>query len=259
MRRLYKIEVAAIDGSDGLVNFEGSLSRMVGENRPGRTFWSVVQTEDEPLGDPLAVTRQQDPRSKAIEDQIDKMTKGAEATHRLSMGGRIAIAGQGGRHEVYSCILKADRRDVPEDGTHEVFNIEAHHDSHTGQIVVTVNGPWLDSADRYWVPMAKSTELRRIVTPDWVHRTVSPDDPKAVASGGGGHGGAEFRFKIDKETADRFKAAGLTVISWDSSDDQFVVVTKNCWYQGVIPPKHRHLFKVNAEMVKGFNPGRYDI
>ena len=146
------------------------------------------------------------------------------------------------------CVLKADKRDE-DDGTSNVFHITMYDGT------ICVDGPFTDSKDEYWLAQVGRSDA--IITPDWVHRTVRRDTRDSDFAG---HGGAEFRFEfLVPGDHGAFTRQGLKVLLSGEEDNDLdgpVLVTRNCWYQGKIPPKHRHLFKVNAEMVVGFNPTR---
>jgi hypothetical protein len=184
-----------------------------------------------------------------ILDKIDKI--GRDGVHVFSGRGTAMTDPNG---TVY-CIAKFyNSADL---NTQDVFVISVHqypsYHKFRGQLHLEVKGPYEDSSDDYWIACAEHDKNRRaIITEDWTHRTVSKDVRDRDLAG---HGGAEFRFKVNQETAERFEAAGLKVDS-ERADGTRILTTRNVWYQGVIPPKHRHLFKVNAEMVQGFNPGR---
>jgi hypothetical protein len=256
----HEIEVAVKDGDPN--HFGGVLKLLADNNIPARSGWTVLsQKVEEVENEEIPWTHRPskwvgDERWKLILDKVAEMCDGPNAEYRMSSRG-APMESEGREPWVY-CILKADRRDTPDDGTHEVFKIGAGRTRINSELVLEVEGPWLDSADWYWIPMVEQCKGRRIVTEDWVHRTVHKDDPEAVRRGAGGHGGAEFRFLIDPSDLTKFTSQGIQATKGPENSGKDMIITHNCWYQGVIPPKHRHLFKVNAEMVTGFDPTRMD-
>lgn len=258
----YKVEIEIAvqdnDTTDAIGDFRTQLEELTGQNIPGRSGWAVTKKpEYERVYDVFDLDRPKDPRWQAILDKVDEIVH--DGIYVASMRGAMMSSKPSGSHKgsLY-CEAHFGFRDPERDAIGEdVYLIEAtEHYQRKGQIEVRLHGPWTDSHDEYWTGMVGNPNA--IITPDWTHRTVAKDDPKAVAAGGGGHGGAEFRFELSAEDGERFHKVGLTVIDHDTDDNtKKVLVTHNCGYQGVIPPKHRHLFKVNAEMVQGFNPGRY--
>jgi hypothetical protein len=198
-----------------------------------------------------------DPRWDAILEKVDEMVASGKP---LVQRGQAMVSGRSGAHlgSVHCKVVLYDDRSCT---TKSLYLLEAR-ESHNA-IGVKVDGPYEDADDEYWIAMAKRDGAagNAIITEDWVHRTASKDDPKAVAAGGGGHGGAEFRFMLlDAHDFNRLRQLGLDVEYQSIKGDHdfehsgYMLTTHNCWYQGMIPQKHRHLFKVNAKMVKGFNP-----
>jgi len=261
-RRKYTIEIAVQDAAEeqGFRNFEAGLSSLTSKNVPASSGWTILKCEDEKVYDTFDLNAPKDPCWEAILDKIKTLEAGG---YRLaSRSASYQMPRSGAKQRGLFCVYKGRRINRPDDGTVDVFHIEAYIDRDKN-VKVDVDGPFTDSYDEYWLTLADSARMSHIVTTDWVHRTISKDNPEAVAAGGGGHGGTEFRFVIDEETAERFRKQEFRVEELDAvePDDgrRWIVVTRNCWFQGVIPPKHRHLFKVNAEMIKGFTPARNDI
>jgi hypothetical protein len=129
-----------------------------------------------------------------------------------------------------------------------VFIVEAYY-NHNKSLVTKLDGPYEDSHDEYWIGMRRGDNDRPyIVTHDWVHETISKDSPNPGQ--GDGFGGREFKLELlNKETAERFKKAGLKVEFTPNDEDPSgaILTTRNRWHQGVIPPKHRHLWTPNAK------------
>jgi hypothetical protein len=194
--------------------------------------------------------------TKAVLDKVAEIDQ--DGIHKMSSRGAILEG-----HNSKVCISKFYRD--PEYSETDVFVISAYR-NRSGEIIVRVEGPYDDTNDEYWLSMAEYDKDRKnvaIITPDWVHRTVSKGELNYEFAG---HGGSEFRFKILGSNADTkallYRGQGLTVeIEQDPMKLgelhrwEYILVTRNCWYQGKIPKKHRHLFAINAEMVKGSDPG----
>lgn len=255
----YKVEfeVAVKDGDEeGVRSFTSQLQRFVDQNVPANSGWTKTVDPKLERVYGLFEDRPKDPRWEAILEWIEKR----RATNPLATRSVCMESGKSGGHlGSLSCLVKLyDDRTCT---TKSAYLVSATVNTvkflgPLGSIVINVDGPFEDASDEYWQEAAKNWSDRAIITEDWVHRTVQKDDPKAVASGGGGHGGAEFQFVItDDAYAARLKAAGLKIKDYNhDGEDWYLLTTRNCWHQGTIPAKHRHLFKVNAKMVQGFNP-----
>jgi hypothetical protein len=261
----YKVEFeVAVPDDDQfkLDNFKSKIDRFLGDNVPGRSGWAATNA---PLYTKQATFRDfieegqrdsADPRWQAILAWIDNMS----LTKRNAGRGVAMYTKQSGAHKG-SIFCKTSFYTDANMSTREVYLVEAYERTYgidKGNITIQIHGPYEDSGDEYWIQLAEGDKQRgnAIITEDWTHRTVSKDDPEMVRLGGGGHGGAEFRFEIDKATVERLPK-GLNVVEVSTPgqlEPKYLLVTHNCWYQGVIPRKHRHLFGINAEMVTGFNP-----
>jgi hypothetical protein len=261
-----ELEIAIRDGEEQ--HGQESFTKHVGMSIPAKDDFSITQkptfTEVEPDSWVLRASKwKDDERWMAIIRKVREMCEQPGSPHRMRMRGSAwESEPSGARKPWVHCKLEVTKRDAPDDGTYEMFILSAgpssfHRDN--GKIQVDVDGPYIGYSKDYWEKQIGNP--RAIITPDWVHRTVHKDDPEAVRHGGGGHGGAEFRFKIESlEMVQRMTMNGIKVEPYNApgeGEQQFwVVVTHNCWYQGVIPPQMREHFKINAEMVTGFNPGR---
>jgi len=261
-RHRIEFEIAVKDSDrDALDRIAQGIDRLVHSNVPAQSGWALTRAPAMHEVSPVPQTHPKpkwtgDKRWEAIQAKIAEMIKSGKP---LSMRGTAMESAESGaaKPRVYCHVKLYDDKTCT---TKSLYIIRAYENTvkfrgELGAIIVEVDGPYEDAADEYWIEQSKNRE-DAIVTEDWVHRRVHKDDPKAVAAGGGGHGGAKFRFVImSDEQAERFEAQGLKVEDYNhDGEDWYLLTTHNCWYQGVIPRKHRHLFEVNAKMVSGFDP-----
>jgi hypothetical protein len=264
-----ELEVAMKDGDlQSLEGFKTQLNRFAGDNVPAHSGWAstrqpIITEIDQSLDDAIAPWRRPvDPRWKALLDKIDEMVKSGKP---LATRSSSRESGRSGAHKgsLHCDVTLYDDRSCE---TKSLYLLEASEADGRdrrypkGTITVRVQGPYEDASDEYWIGMANRDKVDgdAIITEDWVHRTVSKDN-RDYDRDLAGHGGAEFRFEfLVPGDHVQFKNKGLRVLLADEEDNNLdgpVLVTRNCWYQGKIPAKHRHLFRINAKMVKGFNPG----
>jgi hypothetical protein len=123
-----------------------------------------------------------------------------------------------------SAIVKAGH----DDGTRSVYHVGAHLEGPhpRDRITVTVDGPWLDSSDRFWGEQA--SDRRGAVVIGHEHYRICPDLPESRRDCAG-YGGSLHRI--------RMLASGA------------VIVTRNLWHQGTIPPSWRDRLPADAEFV----------
>jgi hypothetical protein len=128
-----------------------------------------------------------------------------------------------------------------------VWIVEAYYNV-KGTIETRIDGPFEDNDDAYWLEVAEHDKTRvALVTPEYQHFVVVSDS----AQPNGGMGGAEYRIVITNDSdAEYMQAANLQIedCSYDG-EDWYLLTTHNLWGQGVIPPKHRHLFQVNCKVL----------
>jgi hypothetical protein len=110
-----------------------------------------------------------------------------------------------------------------------------------GRIHTKLSGPFEDSDDDYWLEQREHDNDRaHLVTQDWYHFLVRPDGEEPV-----GYEGQEFKFRLRSTNLYlNLKDAGLNVER--NVERQYVLTTRNLWSQGIIPPKHRHLWVPNC-------------
>ena len=271
----HKVEfvVATKDGDEeGLRSFSSQLQHFVDDNVPANSGWAKVKdpkievrTEEQELEESLPWTHRKskwadDKRWKAILDKVDEMAKKFPRSMR---GPAMETEGSGAAKPVVYC--KAVFYDDKTCTQKSMYLISAHENTvkfrgPLGAIIVEVDGPYEDAADDYWQARAEFDKTRAaVITADWVHQTVYLD--RTSDSDLAGFGGAEFRFDLlTLETVSRFKEFGLKIESTQmrgGATDAYTIytlVSHNVMWQGVIPAKHRHLFKVNAKKRNGPAP-----
>jgi hypothetical protein len=255
-----EFEVAVKDeGADKeLEKFKQHLEGLFGKNVPAQSGWVVTRnpeyTKVEATYDFMA-PKPPDPAWEMIVEWIfaqDKMRPMSTRSRKMTDDFGT----------VYCFATLYDDRTFE---TKSKYMISCYKDSYSGQLKLKVDGPFEDASDQYWIEMAEQDKANgnAIITEDWVHRTVHPDKPKSSRDYAG-HGGSEFAFRLHSWPRSPFCASlrmGLQIKEVEFEEDgdnphgvYEVLTTRNCWYQGKIPAKHRHLFKVNAKMVQGFNP-----
>ncbi len=238
------------DDQEALQKFASDLNHFLGANVPALSGWAKSgQPERIERVPGLLESKPIDPRWTAILLRIEEMIAEGRVQQRRSSA---LTSGASGAHKgsMFCHVWLYEDRALE---TKSLYIVSAHED-HRGRMGVTVEGPFDDASDKYWNDMARNDKRNgnAIVTGDWVHRTVSRDDGRARPAHRG-HGGAEFKFNLyDKEHAEKLDARGFTVEQAD--DGEWYLTSHNVWHQGKIPLKHRHLFEINARMVKGFNP-----
>lgn len=256
----FEIAVKNEDSEEALKHFQTQFNAWRGNTIPARDGWAptngVSYTKVEEVPWPQQKSKYaDDKRWKAILEKVEEMSKDTP----MSMRGQAMESEAHPNKSVVTC--KAVFYDDKTCTSKSMYLISAYENTvkfrgELGAIIVEVDGPYEDADDAYWTAMADS-EGNAIITPDWTHYTISKDNPEAVRHGGGGFGGAEFRFEIESMTVvQELIKCGLDVKKAKDEYAEFeqitwILTTRNCWHQGVIPRKHRHLFKVNAEMVKG--------
>jgi hypothetical protein len=202
-----------------------------------------LNTQDDPLWDACLA------KVKEMERKGWRMASRSAAYHSQ----------QGPRKEPVPrlCIFKAYAPGDAEMAISYVFEIEAWYSSHyqhKGEIEVQIKGPYEDSHDHYWLGMHRADNDPKglqlwIVTPDYCHYTISKDSRNPGQ--GDGYGGRLFAFAITSdESAERMTKAGLKISDYNhDGEDWYKLESRNVWLQGFIPPKHRHLWTPNAEIV----------
>lgn len=159
------------------------------------------------------------------------------------------------------CIYKAYAPGDRELAVSYVFEIKAGYSSYfqnRGGIEVRVKGPYEDSHDAYWLEQRQHDGGRAwIVTPNYCHYVVHKD--RTGSPNFAGYGGRLFVFEfIVPGDHVKFKEAGLKVLlagessfttQYHNDGEVPRLYTRNLWHQGYIPPKHRHLWTPNAEIV----------
>lgn len=108
------------------------------------------------------------------------------------------------------------------------YAAEARHDPSVDRIEVSVDGPWVDSRDSFWLG-----ELA-----DRSHAVVI--------------GGEHYRIRPDLPERDRDCAgfAGRLHRIRFYSDPRKIIETRNLWHQGTIPPAFRDRLPDDAEFVR---------
>jgi len=210
----------------------------------------------------VSLVREPDPLWEACLQKVEEMQKQG---WRMSSQSPAYHYQNGPRKEPVPrmCVFGAYAPGDSEMAVVHVFHIEARY-GHFQEIEVRVDGPFEDSRDRYWLEQRERDSAAGrtwIVTPDYCHYVVNKDVKNGEWAG---HAGRLFVFEfIAPGDHVKFHEAGLKVLLAGERDDwagpQLYhndgdvprLYTRNLWHQGYIPPKHRHLWTPNAEMLPG--------
>jgi hypothetical protein len=246
-----EFEVAVKDSDeDAYKKFASDLNHFLGSNVPAHSGWAKSGQPEkiERVFDMFDADRPVDPRWTAILHKVDEIEASGKP---MSMRGTAMVTAPSGAHPgvMYCKAVFYDDRTLTKKS---LYLIGASQYRPQGTLSVTVDGPYEDASDQYWIGMAEHDKRtgNGVITPDWIHRTVSKDIKNFDCAG---HGGREFKFLILEPDANAkallYQGRGLVVTPDETGKRQYVLVTRNCWYQGYIPEKHRHLFEVNVELL----------
>lgn len=193
----------------------------------------------------MDLTHQPDPLWRTVLAKIQELQ---DKGYAMSSRG---VAMYGSEKNSCSCLYKAYTEKDLEQGTRSVFLVEAWYSS--GIMKAKVEGPFEDSGDEFWATLraCDNGSQNWIVTPEWVHYTVHKDSESPGQ--GDGYGGSLFTFQIESPTVTaRLTEAGLKVVQQEAKEGHQVfwhLMSRNTWFQGIIPPRHRHLWTPNAKLL----------
>lgn len=186
-----------------------------------------------------------DPLREAILTKIDELEKEG---YQLSFRGYGWTYQYNENHpQQMMTVYKAYAPGDTEHCVRQVFVIEASEPSKymlDQSIHVTVDGPYEDSGNHFWNNTREDDEKRVfLVTEDWHHYVVEPDS----RSSGPGDGFDGRLFTIEYTGNPEFLRQKR--IKFEENDDKIIIFSRNVGSQGTIPPKHRHLWSINAKIL----------
>lgn len=186
-----------------------------------------------------------DPLWKAILAKIDELEKEGYRLSSRSLGWSHQF--NENHPQQMMTVYKAYAPGDTEHCVRQVFVIEASEPStymRNQSIHVTVDGPYEDSSNQFWKNTLKDDKGRVfLVTEDWHHYVVEPDS----RSPGPGDGFDGRLFTVEYTGNPEFLRQKR--IKFEENDDKIIIFGRNVWSQGTIPPKHRHLWNINAKIL----------